>query len=178
MKPAVAVATFLAATVGATTALAQIEPITVGYRPVRYFLAGLTTGASFATDHNGGYVGLELSNAWLYKGIWAGGYVDGAYDFGQQAPTFSIGPEVGFWVVGMDGGLAARVYDGEFEVGPTLRGLITIGFVGLYYRYSYWPQALRDFRVHQAGLLIKFPFGGAAGLGPSAPDNMGGRGRR
>lgn len=130
-----------------------------------YVLGGLTGGGSFGSAGGGGYLGGEVSAAWLKELLWGGFFVDGVYDFGLGAGTLSAGPEVGYGPLGLDGGVAMRLgLEDRPEVGYQGRLLITAGVLGLYGRYGYWPGAPRARHVGQVGLLLKIPLWSAGPL--------------
>jgi hypothetical protein len=123
-----------------------------------FVLTGLTTGGSFGSLGGGYYLGGEVSAAWLFEGVWGGVYADAAYDFGQGATTVSLGPEVGWMVLGLDGGLAARFgRQPDPELGFHVRGMLALGLFSLYGRYGGWPGAGGVEHVGQVGITLKFP---------------------
>lgn len=151
------------------------DSVTVGYQPAWFLLGGATAGASFGSTENGGYVGAELSAARMYRGWWYGLFGDAMYDFGSGTPSASLGPEFGYWFLGVDGGLGIRGYDSAVEFGPQIRGLLTFGLFSLYYRQTYWPRATNNRNVQQVGMLLKIPLVGGRGSGAWPPDNLGRR---
>lgn len=140
-------------------ALAQeSEAFSFGNDTHAFMLLGVTTGGSFGSLGPGGYVGGEWSLAWMHQGLWGGLYADGWYDFGQQATTFTLGPEIGFWVLGLDGGLGVRLgREDTPELGFQGRVLLTLGNFALYGRYGGWPGADGMSHVGQVGVTLKLP---------------------
>jgi hypothetical protein len=130
-------------------------PFVFGPQPGWQVLAGPTGGVSFGSPGAGGFVGAELSLSRLEAGWWLGGYVDGTYDFGQSAALITAGPEFGYAVFGIDGGLAARIGDDGVKLGPQGRLMISVGFFTLFGRYSYLVEP--DEHLGQAGVIFKLP---------------------
>ncbi len=142
-------------------AWAQDDPadFAFGNEVQSFVLTGLTTGGSFGSHGGGYYLGGEVSAAWLFEGVWGGVYADAAYDFGQGATTVSLGPEVGWMVLGLDGGLAARFgRQDDPELGFHVRGVVALGLFSLYGRYGGWPGAGGALEhVGQVGITLKLP---------------------
>ncbi|MGM0555947.1 MAG: hypothetical protein ACQEVA_06195 [Myxococcota bacterium] len=135
------------------------DVFTFGSEPGWQMLGGITAGGAFGSLGGGGFAGLELSISRLQRRVWWGGYLDATYDFAQRGAMATVGPQIGYGLVGLDGGLAGRVDTGESpgrtDFGPQARLVITTGFLGIYGRYVY----LLDGRDHlgQAGILLKLP---------------------
>jgi hypothetical protein len=140
-------------------ALARAEdppPFTIGGQPAWYLLGGVTGGYTVAgVDHRGGFVGLELSLARLREDHYVGGYADGYYDFGVDGMYASTGLELGWKLIGVDGGVALRAA-GETAVGATARLVVSAGVFALYARYAHFA-ADRDSDVFQVGAMLKLP---------------------
>jgi hypothetical protein len=155
----------------------EAPPYSFGNETETYFLGGLTGGGSFGSPGAGGFVGGELSVAWLKELWWGGIYADGAYDFGHGAGTFTAGPEVGWGPIGLDGGAGLRLgLKDEPEVGFVGRGMITLGLFAVFGRYGYWldtndeddPNVVGT-HVGQVGVLVKLPFWSSAPIPEIAP---------
>ena len=173
---AATIAMLMTTAIGSVASAQSVDALTVGYQPAWFVLGGATGGASFGSTSNGGYLGAEVSVARLLRGWWYGLYADAEYDFGMGTPTVSLGPEFGYWVLGVDGGVGIRPGEDEtFAVGPRIRGLLTVGLVSLYYRHAYWPGDRENRTVRQVGLLLKLPLSGSWGTGEAPPANMGKR---
>ncbi len=150
-------AALLASLAAPSSASAQ-DDFSFGNETQSYVLAGLTTGGSFGSLGGGYYLGGEVSAAWLFEGVWGGLYADAAYDFGQGATTVSLGPELGWWVLGLDGGLAARFGRApDAELGFHARGMIALGLFSIYGRYGGWPGTGAVEHVGQVGVTFKLP---------------------
>lgn len=163
----------LAALAAPSVASAEDRTLVVGYQPAWFVLAGATGGASFGADENGGYLGVEVSAARMLRGWWYGIYGDALYDFGTAVPSLSFGPEFGYWLLGVDGGVALRPgAQRVVDFGPTVRGMLTLGLFSLYYRRSFWPNAVENRTVSQVGLLLKLPVGASWGAGSEAAANV------
>jgi hypothetical protein len=130
-------------------------PFAFGPQPSWQVLFGPTGGASFGSPGAGGFVGAELSFSRLKAGWWLGGYVDGAYDFGQSAAMVTAGPEFGYAFFGVDGGLAAHFDDGGTSLGPQGRLMFSAGLFTLFGRYTYLVEP--EEHIGQAGVIFKLP---------------------
>jgi hypothetical protein len=86
---------------------------------------------------------------------WIGGYADAVHDFGANTTRFSIGPEIGYGLFGLDGGYLFEAGEQDHH-GLTVRGAITVGFVAVYARYSRVFGA-DDPNRGELGLLFKVP---------------------
>lgn len=136
------------------------DVFTFGSEPGWHLMGGLQGGGSFGSPGGGGFAGLELSMSRLHRSAWWGAYLDASYDFGQGAALATLGPEVGYGLFGLDGGVAAHLTAtgadaGTIDVGPQARVLITAGFFGLFGRYIYLLDA--ESHIGQAGILFKLP---------------------
>ncbi len=135
------------------------EPFSIGAKPAWFLLGGVTTGGTLVTHDRGFYVGGELSLVRLREGRFVGLYGDGYYDFGIHRTYTTAGVELGYKLLGIDGGAAARVGGDRIEWGPTGRLFIGLGLVSLYIRYAYFPEplAVGNDHVLQIGALLKLP---------------------
>lgn len=105
---------------------------------------------------NGAVLGAEVSAPYLASsGLWFGAYADALHDFGPRRQRLSFGPELGFAVFGVDGGPLLELADGATRTGFTLRGVLTLGVLGLYGRYGYLDGADPERGFGEIGLLIK-----------------------
>lgn len=78
---------------------------------------------------------------------WLGLYADGVVYTSDGSSRFTIGPEIGWNLIGLDGGLVIRS-DGTATW--ALRGVLTFGYVQLYLRGE-------DPKTGEAGVLFKWP---------------------
>ncbi|MEO8706549.1 MAG: hypothetical protein ABI867_41370 [Kofleriaceae bacterium] len=140
----------------ANTAHADDKAFSIGSSPAWFVLGGVTTGGTVALADRGAFVGGEVSVVRLRQSNFIGLYADGYYDWGADGTYVTGGLELGHKFVGIDGGVALRMADGETEVGATGRLTVGIGMVGLYVRYAYFDSAADD-HVLQVGLALKFP---------------------
>jgi len=85
---------------------------------------------------------------------WLGGYVDGEYDFATRTGRITLGPELGWDFLGLDGGLAVERAPGKTNVGYALRGVITLGFVQGFERVEVFGDGSAQL---EAGVLVKRP---------------------
>jgi hypothetical protein len=128
-------------------------------------LGGIVLGKSFNEQADDGFVlGGELSfvvthvkdnKSLVPEMIWYGAYADVIHDYGSDQTRASIGPEVGFMMVGVDGGLLAQLSD-ESRVGFTIRPVVTFGVLALYVRHNRFADSLPDNKTWEAGVLIKY----------------------
>lgn len=126
----------------------------------KYVLAGPTLGASLARDGQpaaasfllGGEVSAVRATPSLW---WYGLYADGVYDWGGDEGRFSIGPEFGWLIFGLDAGYLWSTTARGGGHGLSLRPVVTMGLLGAYYRFG-WIFADSD-RFGEAGVLLKLP---------------------
>jgi hypothetical protein len=107
---------------------------------------------------SGGGLGAEASLAQVNEELfWFGAYVDAQYAFAAGEARVSVGPEIGFSFLGIDGGylLAAGGEHGT-QHGLVVRPLLTIGFASAYFR-SGWLLGERADWFCETGLLLKLP---------------------
>ena len=88
---------------------------------------------------------------WMPDERWLGVYLDGVYYTRSGNARFTLGPEVGWNLLGLDGGVVLEDDHGKLSPGFAVRGLLTFGYVQLYLRGEA-PGAA------EAGLLLKWPF--------------------
>lgn len=153
----------VAATVWAPGPAVADPAFTIGAQPRWFLLGGVTSGGTVALARRGGYVGGELSLARLREARYAGLYADAYYDFGVDRTYVTAGPELGYKVLGLDGGPAFRFGGGGTDVGVAVRLTVGLGVLGVYVRYAYF-DTMTDDHVLQVGGLLKLPlvspFGG------------------
>jgi hypothetical protein len=140
-----------------SAARADDPPFTIGGQPSWTVLGGLTAGGTVALGDRGALVGGELSIARLLDGNFVGAYADSYYAWGSRGTYVTGGLEVGHKLVGLDGGVALRIADGNTVVGATGRVTVGLGIVGLYVRYAHFWDAAANDNVLQVGLLLKLP---------------------
>lgn len=83
---------------------------------------------------------------------WIGGYVDGVYYTSDGTARWTIGPEVGWDIFGLDGGLVLRRERGKLSTGVAVRGVLTVAYVQVYLRAE-------DSQTEEGGVLLKWPIG-------------------
>jgi len=126
-----------------------------------YGMAGLTLGGAIHPTHDSGLVaGLEGSLVHLDvsdTGLWAGGYADVLFDTGTKVFRASVGPELGWFMLGLDGGWVIEGNGDGSRQGLTGRLVLTLGALGLYGRWVHLFEepAERDFG--EVGVLVKIP---------------------
>lgn len=155
---------------GAAAQAQEARGFTLGHESAWFLMGGAMGGGSFGSPGGGGFAGGELSLAWTRSGVWAGLYGDASYDFGHGATTLTLGPELGWLLLGLDGGLGVRLgRSDQAELGAQVRGLLTLGNVALFGRYGHWPGSARDKHVGQVGVLLKLPLWASQPVRPMAP---------
>lgn len=105
----------------------------------------------------GALLGGEISAAYFNTGgpSWYGAFASGAFVTNANQGRFSIGPEVGFAIFGVDGGFLDVVANGQNAAGFTLRGMLTLSFITLYGRWDHTLPGSVD--AGQVGVLLKYP---------------------
>lgn len=137
----------------------EAEPFAFGYESEMFVLGGISGGGSFGSAGGGGFVGYELSAVWLNQAAWGGFFGDIGYDFGHSAATLVVGPELGYGILGLDGGAAFRFgFADEVEVGVQARLLLALTTFSIFGRYGFWPDSVGGQHIGQVGVLIKMPF--------------------
>jgi hypothetical protein len=119
-----------------------------------YLLAGVDLGVVDSDDGADGLVGGEIS-AVRYRdpsNLWSGAYVDGACDLARDTWRTGVGGEVGWMILGLDGGLELSLGD-ETEVGIRVRAAITTGVLAAYGGY----ERVAGEDIGGVGLLLKWP---------------------
>lgn len=126
--------------------------------------AGVNLGAALHEGNNGFLLGGELSIPFVRASggdpegdmrsryLWAGLYTDVARDFAIDATRFTIGPEIGYSIVGLDGGFVHQFGDAAVS-GYAIRPVVTIGFATAYFRH----ERFSDGTTNEFGVLLKFP---------------------
>lgn len=136
-----------------------------------YAPSGVAIGASIHPERpNGLVVGLEQSLVYQVgpRASWWGGVsAEALYDFGPSWGRVAVGPELGYGIVGLDGGFLA-LWRGQHaaEGGVQGRLLVTIGVAAVYGRLAtVWGD--ERFSFGEAGVLLKWPWslGGPPRLG-------------
>jgi len=118
------------------------------YKRPPYIPIGVSLGSRDGHFMFGSEVSLVYQG--VDQAVWAGGYIDGLYGAGRFC--FSLGPEFGYWLLGIDGGYMGCATDGPFLNRWVGRIVLTTGVLGVYARIG-----TRDYR--DAGVLLKIPWG-------------------
>lgn len=126
-----------------------------------YFPVGLNLGsAGHQESTRAAVIGVEASLVRLFtrdtrmRFLWVGGYADALYDGKNEAIRFSLGPELGVSILGLDGGI---VMQSGHDTGYTVRALLTMSLLSGYYRWIRFPGQQRDAPVNEVGVLLKLP---------------------
>lgn len=123
-----------------------------------YVMPGPILAAAFhPVQSNGMVFGAEVSVPYFRDGLWAGAYGDVVRDFGASTTRFTFGPELGLGPLGVDGGYLFQIAEHGTRHGYALRGLLTLGIVGLYTRYGHLSGGDPGDESHftEVGVLIK-----------------------
>lgn len=143
-----------------TDAAADEPPAAPSRHPWQiYAPIGVNMGAAFNPKRldNGFILGGEASVAATNKDyLWFGGYVDALHDFGADSTRISIGPELGLFIVGVDGGLVLSTLDG-LHAGIVGRILLTLPVVSGYARLGTIFDSPQEGVYGEVGVLIKIP---------------------
>jgi hypothetical protein len=108
---------------------------------------------------NGFVFGGEASVGYLNMGraFWVGAYSDVLRDFGADATRFSVGPELGFAIVGLDGGYVGDYRDGKYHHGFSMRLQLTLVIFSLYGRGGKIFGDPLESGFGEIGFLYKIP---------------------
>ena len=139
--------------------VARAEPgpwLTGWYAP-----SHLTVGASIHPERSNGLV-LGLQQSLVYQvgpraSWWGGLSAEALHDFGPSWTRLSLGPEVGYGVIGLDGGFFAVRRDGKNEAGLQGRVVLSIGVIEVYGRVGEVMGEQR-FRFGEVGLGLGWPW--------------------
>jgi Zn-dependent M28 family amino/carboxypeptidase len=119
-----------------------------------YLPMGITTGASFGASVNA-YVGAEASAVYLWRTLfWLGAYVDVNRALGASAWRVGAGPELGYKLLGLDGGYVEERSGARRRRGGAVRAVLGGAPVALVCRGG----ALGGDFFMEVGLLLKWPF--------------------
>ena len=91
------------------------------------------------------------------SGLWYGGYVDCLYDnAGPGAMRVSLGPEIGWTVLGLDGGLFVETdFNRSPRLGLVARPMLALGIVDVYSGFGAYAGGGGYF--FDVGVLLKLP---------------------
>jgi hypothetical protein len=87
--------------------------------------------------------------------VWLGGYIDAVYDTLPHKTRMSLGPEIGYGLLGIDGGVVEQL-DGP-RTGVVGRIVLTGSLLGFYARYDQFLDRKPDDGVLEVGVLLKIP---------------------
>ena len=125
-----------------------------------YVSTGVNLGTAIYPERSSSFIfGGEASLVYLSKSLlWAGGYTDLVYDFGTNTRRFSIGPEIGYTGLGIDGGYLVSARDQEFHYGFQLRAVLTLGsLVTLGLRWGHLVGEVEHPDFTEFNVLFKIP---------------------
>jgi hypothetical protein len=118
------------------------------------------TGAILGVE--GSFVVLAFTESKYFSlpTVWGGGYVDAVWDTAAGRGRVSVGPEIGYMVFGVDGGLVTQFGGGEVRLGGCVRPMLTIGVISLYVRLTFVPSDPEVDQTTEIGILLKYPLHG------------------
>lgn len=116
------------------------------------------TGGILGAEASLVFVAMTESKFFTLPTFWGGAYVDALWDTAAGRGRASIGPEVGYMIFGVDGGVVAQAGGGPVRLGGCVRPMITIGILSLYVRLTFVPSDPEVDETTEIGLLIKYPF--------------------
>lgn len=120
---------------------------------------GLVLGGSNHDDQDGGTLfGAEASLTRLDRFFW-GGWVDAVYDVVPRSFRFGIGPEIGWSILGVDGGFVGQVEHGAFRPGIAARLFLSFGSFGGFVRHEWLFGDGEDDRILELGFFLKLLVG-------------------
>ncbi len=117
--------------------------------PIHFFSFGLNVGG---TSHNDTHLhlGAEMSTGFFNKnGLWYGVYTDIIRTLTSEETRFSIGPELGYGVAGIDIGL---LLSNKEKIGYNIRLSMSLIYLHPYIRYLVQKETNLEF-----GLVLKLP---------------------
>lgn len=116
-------------------------------------------GASLHRTGAGFIAGPEVSVVHYYgrSGWWLGGYGDLIRDAATSATRFSFGPEIGRAIFGLELAYLGQSRASQYSHGVAARFLVTIAFVGVYFRGGYLFNDPSENNVGEVGVLLKLP---------------------
>ncbi len=149
-----------------------------------FVAAGPLVGGSIHEGPNGLLLGGELSAGWLRTNppndetapFWLGVYADGLHDGGSDTGRVSIGPELGYFIFGVDGGVVRETggagrsgFSGRVTLSIPVTWndrakhprLSTVTTVSLYFRRVIWRGESAGHG--EIGLLVKWALPALAG---------------
>jgi hypothetical protein len=134
-----------------------------------YVSGGATVGLALHSAGTGGVFGGEVSAGYLlgdlaqptdWHGLtraaaipWFGGYLDAVYDSQLAQARVTFGPEIGYGLVGLDGGLVVQ----SSHEGIAARLVVTTGVVAIYARYVHTFDTAGEANFVELGILLKYP---------------------
>jgi hypothetical protein len=115
--------------------------------------------ASHADSDTDLLLGLEASAVLFPVGHsnWNGVYVDVLQDFGNDSVRTSLGLEVGFGFLGLDGGALLEFSEHGTYLGYAVRPMLSFGVIHVYGRWGFLPSKPEDDSFREIGVLLKYP---------------------
>ncbi|MBN1947995.1 MAG: hypothetical protein JW797_20170 [Bradymonadales bacterium] len=126
--------------------------------PPGWFLpVGIDVGLSLDGDDTGALLGAEASAVFLEGSWWYGLVADGLYDFRSDAFRIGLGPELGWFILGVETSAVLQLDSNEAIWGTRVRGMISGAVLVL---YGGWVHLFggEEEDIGELGLLFKWPF--------------------
>lgn len=142
-----------------TLAATEARAFTRWSTPARWALLGGPLCVSYEGGEGDLCGGVELSLARLEEDeglFWYGVYGDAIYHSGAEALRMTIGPEVGLFLLGVDGGLLVEKQHTETRFGFAVRALFSAAVLTPYLRYGHVLTG-EGHRYFESGVLFKLP---------------------
>ncbi len=119
---------------------------------------GINLGGSIDRIGGSGFVLGGETSVVAHDGnwLWYGGYLDANHDFGASETRLSIGPELGYTVLGLDGGYMLLLDGGAAKHALVVRPVLTLGILSGYFRSGWLLDGQGDW-FGEAGVLLKYP---------------------
>jgi len=157
--------TIVAIVLGCSAASADVGPPFLR-EDALHLLPGVSLGGSFGPDDTQHLtLGGELSAAYFMgdsrPGYWVGAFVDGHAEVGGDGGRVSVGPQVGWMILGLDVAYVLATTGDGVHHGVSGRFSLTIGIVALSFRLGYAGGTFGE-----VGLVLKLP---VQITGPSSP---------
>jgi hypothetical protein len=135
-----------------------------------YMPVGINLGCSIHEKPAAGFIlGAEVSlNYFSAKSmLWIGGYTDFIWDFGTKAFRFSVGPQFGWGIIGIELGYLYELDNSKYHQGTRIGVVLTLAVVTIYGRWGHFSSTDSENNMYEVGVLYKFPIG--IFLDPASP---------
>jgi len=129
-----------------------------------YLSPGITFGMSPVTSNQSVVAGAEVSFGYFFLSkdfpSFGGIIFDGLYDNGRKEGRFMFGAEIGFYLLGLDGGLVMARRNNKLITGYALRPFFCLPLpypeINIIYYFRYIDLQIEE-AFSETGILVKFP---------------------